>query len=62
MTICLYGNTGSGKTRMLRLLEKQLPVGSCLRVGIETVHDDYVAALRAGYMKGFDHETSHHRK
>lgn len=35
--ICIFGNTGSGKTRMLQAVEAVIPRGLVLRVGAETL-------------------------
>ena len=43
---CIYGASGSGKTRMLMFMEQQLPVHTRLRVSVEALHDDYISKLR----------------
>jgi len=46
-TTCIYGASGSGKTRMLMQMEQQLQPHLRLRVSVETLHDDYISKLRA---------------
>ena len=44
--VCLFGNSGSGKTRMLQAMEAALPHGTVLRVGAENI----VAEVSSGLL------------
>jgi len=44
--VCLSGESGSGKTRMLQAVEAALPHGTVLRVGAETLIDEIFSGLR----------------
>lgn len=48
----LFGASGSGKTRMLKVIEKQYGHKRCLRLGAETLVDEILAPIRSGLMPG----------
>lgn len=51
--ICLYGVSGSGKTRLLRAMENALSVEGVLRTGAETIIWEMTDSLRYAAMDAF---------
>jgi chromosomal replication initiator protein len=51
--ICLYGTSGSGKTRLLQTMENSLSGEGVLRAGVEAIVRELVDSLRYAEMTEF---------